>query len=161
MTQNIVLDWAQKRPNENEATRSARIMYLQHFAVFLNSQGYCGYISAPQKYHYSQHNAYVFTKDEIHRLFSSLDNMTYSPISPYRHIAFPLLYRMLYGCGFRISELLNLTVGDVDLENGIIHVRDAKMEMNVLFQWLIAYLSDVVHMPIKYIPSMTAHSLSF
>lgn len=126
LTQNIVLDWAQKRPNENEATRSARIMYLQHFAVFLNSQGYCGYISAPQKYHYSQHNAYVFTKDEIHRLFSSLDNMTYSPISPYRHIAFPLLYRMLYGCGFRISELLNLTVGDVDLENGIIHVRDAK-----------------------------------
>lgn len=48
LTQNIVLDWAQKRPNENEATRSARIMYLQHFAVFLNSQGYCGYISAPQ-----------------------------------------------------------------------------------------------------------------
>lgn len=155
------MDWAQKRPNENEATRSARIMYLQHFAVFLNSQGYCGYISAPQKYHYSQHNAYVFTKDELHKLFSSLDNMTYSPISPYRHIAFPLLYRMLYGCGFRISELLNLTVGDVDLENGIIHVRDAKMGMNVLFQWLIVYLLDAVHIPIKYILNMIAHSLSF
>lgn len=155
------MDWAQKRPNENEATRSARIMYLQHFAVFFKQSRLLWIYFSSTKYHYSQHNAYVFTKDEIHRLFSSLDNMTYSPISPYRHIAFPLLYRMLYGCGFRISELLNLTVGDVDLENGIIHVRDAKMEMNVLFQWLIAYLSDAVHMPIKYIPSMTAHSLSF
>lgn len=33
---------------------------------------------------------------------------------------------MLYGCGFRISEVLNLTVADVDLPNGIVHIRDAK-----------------------------------
>ena len=48
LTQNIVLDWAQKRPNENDTTRSSRIMYLQHFATFLNSQGYYGYL-APHK----------------------------------------------------------------------------------------------------------------
>ncbi len=126
LTQDIVLDWAKKRPNESEATRSLRIMYLQHFAAFLNSQGYYGYSAPQQKYHYSQHTAYVFTKEEIHRLFVSLDQMTYSSHSPYRHLALPLLYRMLYGCGFRISELLNLTVGDVDLDTGIVHVRDAK-----------------------------------
>ena len=126
LTKELVLAWGNKRPNENDATRSMRIMYLQHFATFLNSQGYHGYIAAPPKFHYSQHTAYIFTKDEIRRLFSSLDNMTYSPCSPYRHLAFPLLYRMLYGCGFRISELLNLTVEDVDLEKGIIHVHDTK-----------------------------------
>lgn len=126
LSKEIVLDWAQKRPNENDTTKSLRIMYLQHFATFLNSQGYSGYITPQQKFHYSQHTAYVFSKDEIHKLFASLDQMTYSPHSPYRHLALPLLYRMLYGCGFRISELLNLTVGDVDLETGIVHVRDAK-----------------------------------
>ena len=126
LTKDIVLDWAQKRPNENDTTRSMRIMYLQHFASFLNSQGYYGYLAPQQKYRYSQHTAYVFTEDEIRKFFSSLDEMTYSPCSPYRHLALPLLYRMLYGCGFRISELLNLTVGDVDSENGIVHIRDAK-----------------------------------
>lgn len=126
LTEEIVLDWAEKRLNENDTTRSARIMYLQHFATFLNSQGYYGYIAPPQNYHYPQHTAYVFTIDEMRRLFASLDKMTYSPCSPYRHLAFPLLYRMLYGCGFRISELLNLTVGDVDLELGIVHIHDSK-----------------------------------
>ena len=101
-------------------------MYLQHFAIFLNSQGYSGYIAPPQKYHFSQHTAYVFTKAEIKKLFISLDQMEYTPNSPYRHLSFPLLYRMLYGCGFRISELLNLTVGDVDIERGIIHIHDSK-----------------------------------
>lgn len=126
LSKEIVLKWGEKRPNENDNTRSMRIMYLQHFAVFLISQGYCGYIAAPQKFHSDRHTAYVFTKDEIRRLFSSLDNMKYSPCSPYKHLSFPLLYRMLYGCGFRISELLNLTLKDVDLEKGIIHIHDAK-----------------------------------
>lgn len=40
LSKEIVLAWSQKRPNENDTTRSARIMYLQHFAIFLNSQGY-------------------------------------------------------------------------------------------------------------------------
>lgn len=126
LSKEIVLAWAQKRLNENDTTRSARIMYLQHFAIFLNSQGYSGYIAPPQKYHFSQHTAYVFTKAEIKKLFISLDQMEYTPNSPYRHLSFPLLYRMLYGCGFRISELLNLTVGDVDIERWIIHIHDSK-----------------------------------
>ena len=36
LSKEIVLAWAQKRLNENDTTRSARIMYLQHFAIFLN-----------------------------------------------------------------------------------------------------------------------------
>ena len=126
LTEEIVLEWAKKRPNEHEAYRSARIMYLQHFANFLNAHGYVGYVSPPQKYHFPQHTAYVFTIEEMKRLFTSLDKMEYSPCSPTKHLVFPLLYRMLYGCGFRISELLNLTIGDVDIESGIVHIHDAK-----------------------------------
>lgn len=33
---------------------------------------------------------------------------------------------MLYGCGFRISELLNLKLSDVDTEKGLVHVLHAK-----------------------------------
>ena len=39
LTKEIVLAWAKQRPNEHDAHRSNRIMYLQHFATFLNTQG--------------------------------------------------------------------------------------------------------------------------
>ena len=39
---------------------------------------------------------------------------------------FPVLFRIFYGCGLRISEALNLKVKDVDLENGIIAVYESK-----------------------------------
>ena len=39
----------------------------------------------------------------------------------------PLLFRMLYGCGLRISEALNLRVRDVDLEVGVLTINDGKL----------------------------------
>ena len=38
----------------------------------------------------------------------------------------PEIFRLLYACGFRLNEVLNLRVGDVDLEKGVITVRQAK-----------------------------------
>jgi len=43
-----------------------------------------------------------------------------------RHRTLPLLFRLLYGCGLRVSEALALRVGDVDLAVGTVHIRDAK-----------------------------------
>ena len=40
----------------------------------------------------------------------------------------PEFFRLLYGCGFRLSEILNLQVGDVDLVQGVITVREAKFD---------------------------------
>ena len=38
----------------------------------------------------------------------------------------PLLFRILYGCGLRISEALALQKGDVDLNHGTLHIRHGK-----------------------------------
>ena len=38
----------------------------------------------------------------------------------------PILLRLLYGCGLRISEALLLRVADIDLENGVLHIRHGK-----------------------------------
>lgn len=37
-----------------------------------------------------------------------------------------MLFRLLYGCGLRISEALALRVEDVDTQLGVLHIRDAK-----------------------------------
>jgi integrase len=38
----------------------------------------------------------------------------------------PEVLRLLYGCGFRVSEVLHLRVADVDLNRGVLTVREAK-----------------------------------
>lgn len=48
------------------------------------------------------------------------------------YIVFPVLFRFLYCCGLRISEALNLKLKNVDLENGIIYVYEAKNNVDRL-----------------------------
>jgi integrase len=36
------------------------------------------------------------------------------------------VFRLLYGCGFRVGEVLHLRVSDVDLNRGVLTVREAK-----------------------------------
>ena len=38
----------------------------------------------------------------------------------------PEVFRLLYGCGFRVSEVLKLRVADADLNRGVLTVRDGK-----------------------------------
>jgi integrase len=44
----------------------------------------------------------------------------------------PLLFRLLYGCGLRISEALSLRVADVDVDAGVITVLQAKFNKDRL-----------------------------
>jgi integrase len=44
----------------------------------------------------------------------------------------PELFRVLYGCGLRISEALKLTVPDVDLDKGVLLVREGKFRKDRL-----------------------------
>lgn len=129
LTKEIVEEWGRKQPNESDVHWSNRILYLQRFAAFLVSQGHGSFVAKVHKSRRSQFKAYVFTHEEMKSIFSAVDAMDFSPASPYKHLSFPLLYRMLYGCGFRISELLNLRLSDVDTARGLVHVLHAKNDI--------------------------------
>lgn len=68
---------------------------------------------------------YVFTDDEVRRLFAAIDTQ---PMSAYSNKALvdPVLFRMLYGAGLRVSEALNLRLSDVDTSAATLHIRDTK-----------------------------------
>jgi integrase/recombinase XerD len=68
---------------------------------------------------------YVFTDDEITRFFAAIDGQ---PMSSYTNKAMvdPVLFRVLYGAGLRVSEALNLTLPDVDTDRGTLTIRDSK-----------------------------------
>jgi integrase/recombinase XerD len=57
----------------------------------------------------------VLTKEEVKRLFNALPNKKSK-----------LMISLIYACGFRVSELLNLKLGDLNFEEMICQVRQAK-----------------------------------
>ncbi len=68
---------------------------------------------------------YVFTDDEVRRLFAAIDSQAMSCYSN-KALVDPVLFRVLYGAGLRVSEALNLTLSDVDTNAGTLRIRDSK-----------------------------------
>jgi integrase/recombinase XerD len=67
----------------------------------------------------------VLTDDEVRRLFTAIDSQ---PMSCHSNKALvgPVLFRVLYGTGLRVSEALNLTLPDVDTGAGTLRIRDSE-----------------------------------
>lgn len=74
----------------------------------------------------------IYTPDELRRFFAETDKCNYCSSVPYRHLIMPEFFRLLLSCGLRCSEARLLTVGDVDLEQGVLTIRDAKNHNNRL-----------------------------
>jgi integrase/recombinase XerD len=68
---------------------------------------------------------YVFTEEEVRRLFEAIDSQRMSSYSN-KAIIDPVLFRVLYSTGLRISEALKLTLTDVDTRAGTLRIRDSK-----------------------------------
>jgi integrase/recombinase XerD len=45
---------------------------------------------------------------------------------PFRHLVMPVLFRTIYACGLRCSEARLLRVSDVEIDTGVLQIRDAK-----------------------------------
>lgn len=123
-----VLSWTAKKPNETDSNRNGRISTVRGFAKYMVRLGYEAYIYPPAAVKISRYSyvPYIFTEGEMRNIFVACDDYPASHVSPQRHLILKLLMRMLYGCGLRVSEALNLKRSDVDLENGILFIRDAK-----------------------------------
>ena len=122
----LALAWSQRRHNECESHRSNRILVMRHFAAFLTDNGYTTYMQPFKFKHDYKHTPYIFTHEEIRKIFYAVDHTPPSSKSVYKHRVYPMLYRMLYACGFRINEVLGLKLQDVDLGKGIVHLTKTK-----------------------------------
>ncbi len=68
---------------------------------------------------------YVLTDDEVARLFTAIDAQAMSCFSN-KALVDPVLFRVLYGAGLRVSEALKLTLADLDTRAGTLRIRDSK-----------------------------------
>lgn len=125
ITEELIAAYCIRHPNESDTSRRDRIFIVRTFASFLVKQGYTAYILPELPKRGEPHKPYVFTKDEMQLLFKRLDAIEASNFST-GHLVFPLLFRVLYGCGLRIFEALSLLKCDVDTEKGVLYIRRGK-----------------------------------
>jgi integrase/recombinase XerD len=124
----LMRKWLTKQPHESATNHQSRTRTVRQFAAFMVRQGCSAYAPGPYLTAKGERSfsPRIFTHAEIQRLLHTADQFEPSGHAPLRHRVMPEVFRLLYGCGFRISEVLHLKVGDMDLDRGVLTVREAK-----------------------------------
>lgn len=124
----IIHKWLAKRPHESAKRQQGRFSVVRQFATFLTRLGHPAHV--PDRLLAAKgltgFTPRILTQDEVGRLLQAVDSLMPIGCSPLRHLVMPEVFRLLYGCGFRLGEVLKLRVDDVDLNRGIVTVRDGK-----------------------------------
>jgi integrase/recombinase XerD len=130
----IARKWLAKKAHESAQTQRQRITLVRQFSRFLLRLGYSAYepdstLAARNR---SSFIPRILSDEELRKFFQAVDALKPTARSPLRHLIMPEVFRLLYGCGFRVGEVLKLRVRDVDLNQGIITVRQGKFRKDRL-----------------------------
>ncbi len=130
LTKDFLERWSILGVKEGRKSLSNRISVIRELSLYITNLGYKVHVLRPLKNAVNKSFIpYVFSKKEIDKIFSTLDNLKNSKHNLYNsHEVYPVLFRMLYGCGLRISEALNLKIKNVDTESGKILIDVAKYD---------------------------------
>jgi len=93
-----IVGFAAKRPGESYSNFVSRGTLLRQFGEYMGQMGYASYVLPYYKSHASSFVPYIYTHDEITRIFTQIDKRPRRGTSKYGHKVYPLLFRMLYGC---------------------------------------------------------------
>jgi integrase len=129
----LARNWLAKKPHESASTQQQRITVFRQFSKFLLTAGRPAYV--PDATVAARKSIFVprmLTEEELRKFFRAVDTLEPTARSPLRHLIMPEVFRLLYGCGFRVREVLNLRIRDVDLNQGIITVRQGKFRKDRL-----------------------------
>ena len=112
------------RINNHSRTVSNKVSTLRCFLKYLR---YCGVsVFMPQCPKWREdYVPYIFSDDEMEKIFQGLDKTAPGDDVP-RNFETAMLLRLLYGCGLRHGEALQLVRSDVDFKRGTLLLRHPK-----------------------------------
>lgn len=122
----LVCDFIKYQPNWQATTQKRRISFLRNFGSYLVNHDIQAFLPGYDALRATAINfkPYILSHEEITGLFRLSGQIR--PNYRQSHIFYPVLFRVLYGTGMRISEALHLTMADVGLGQKVIRVVDPK-----------------------------------
>ena len=123
--------WLRKEPSECSTGHRQRVTAIRQFTRYLVRNDIPTYVPRNDYVPVADSKSFaprIFTFAEIHNLLNQIDRLEpfRACLSPFGHLVMPELFRVLCGCGLRLSEARTLRVEDVDLAEGILYIRDTK-----------------------------------
>lgn len=134
LTRQVVERWTAATIHEKPTTQAVRVQLVRQFARFLERQGIPAYVPAPHSasVRCSWPAPHIFTHEQVAAILAAADRLKPEGHAPLRYRIMPEIFRLLYSSGMRINEVLRLRVTDVDLDRGILTVRDGKFRTDRL-----------------------------
>lgn len=128
LTLDNLSDWIQRRESEGVKCLATRISVIRQYAFYLNGIGIASYCP-PLNVRYAKPVIHLLEDEEIRELFFYIDS--YRPQKGGKAVfrmaeEYPVLFRLIYVNGLRISEALNLRYEDVDLNEGTAVILNGK-----------------------------------
>jgi len=127
LTKDLVDAFCAPREGEAISTRNKRLTMSRQFALFLKTKGVQCYVPPEQQQKASTDFVpYIISESQMEDIISFADNLPFIPHASTTKAVYPMLLRLLWCCGMRLSEALQLHLGDVDIDAGVFTVRKAK-----------------------------------
>ena len=125
----LALEWAQ-HPSVQPAEWARRLCFVRGFARHRSATDSLTEVPPVGLLPYRSTRArpHLYTEEEVRRLLeAALELPAAWPSTPLRPWVFHCLIGLLSVTGLRLSEALNLQLGDVDLEQAVLTVHSAKL----------------------------------
>lgn len=128
VTKEVALAWAASGPNENRAGLARRISPVRELSRYIIRSGKNAYIIPKQcgKTPFRNFVPYIFTKEELSKIFEAADNLPPLERFPLNHLEAPIMIRLLYACGLRPYEGREILRKNIDLDKGTIFIPESK-----------------------------------
>jgi len=127
--QEMAEKWLMQRENEGAKSYTGRRSVLVAFATYLHNLGHAVFIPAPAKNRVrSKFSPHIFSPDELARFFAVTDSLEMGQTSVIlNNNTLPsTLFRLLLGCGLRVSEALNLRRNDLNFSENTVRILESK-----------------------------------
>jgi integrase len=127
ISKELIDEWCSLGLNERKPTQNLRVILTNQFLRYLSEKGVPVRLARRQRKPGigTSFVPYIFSEDELRRFFGKCDRVSARSPSVMPDLL-PVLFRLLLGCGLRVSEALSLVIRDIDLDKGILTVRAAK-----------------------------------
>jgi integrase/recombinase XerD len=124
LTHDIVEAWVASDPQLTAAARARRYSALRVLARFVAEQHPQTYVPGPTPGLTSTFRPHIYSPAEIHALLDEATRLR--PAGSLRPHTYVTLIGLLYCTGLRVSEALALRLADVELDEDLLIIRNAK-----------------------------------
>lgn len=127
LTSDIAEKWIHNTTSESKPHMSRRVSTMKHLGRYQRSLGKPAYIPDYSIKRVKAEEPNLFSDEQLAEFFEKADTKITTTVTfPYNDVIFPVMLRMIYCCGLRVSEACNLKVTDVDLAEGTLTIFRSK-----------------------------------